>query len=224
MSSNSPIFEAKSLGRRHPDGRSWLLEDVTFQIEPGARIALSGPSGAGKTLLLRASARLDPIDKGEIVYRGHHITHDGIPHFRAEVIYLHQRPALMEATVEAALRRPVALKVHRQRQFDHDRAAKYLAALGRDQGFLDKKVADLSGGEIQITALVRALLLDPSILLLDEPTAALDGPTAVAVEQLVINWLDEHTDRAMVWVSHNEAQSRRVGQTAIHMQAGRLVA
>ena len=94
--------------------------------------------------------------------------------------------------------------------------------MGRDAAFLEKKVADLSGGEIQIAALVRALQLDPAILLLDEPTAALDGPTATAVEQLIDRWLAQSAERAMIWVSHNEAQAQRVGRTAIRMEAGRL--
>ena len=108
------------------------------------------------------------------------------------------------------------------RKFDRRRAAELLSALGRDAAFLEKKVADLSGGEIQITALVRALQLDPTVLLLDEPTAALDGPTATAVEQLIDRWLTESGQRAMIWVSHNEAQAQRVGRTAIRMEAGRL--
>ena len=149
--------------------------------------------------------------------------HDTIPHYRASVIYLHQRAALIEDTVEAALRRPYALKVHRQRKFDSRRVAELLSALQRDMTFLEKKVAELSGGEIQITALVRALQLDPTVLLLDEPTAALDGPTATAVEQLIDGWLAQNGQRAMIWVSHNEAQARRVGRSAIRMDAGRLV-
>jgi putative ABC transport system ATP-binding protein len=186
------------------------------------RLVLTGPSGGGKTLLLRALARLDPLDRGDIRYRGKSLRHDEIPPYRSTVMYLHQRPALMDDIVEGALRRPFTLGVHRHRQFDRMRAIKLLSAVGRDTAFLEKKVGQLSGGETQITALVRALLLDPTILLLDEPTAALDGPTALAVEQLVDRWLTEGSQRAMIWASHHEAQVRRVGQTAVRMENGRL--
>ncbi len=217
------LLEADHIGRRHPDGKAWLLDDVTLAIEPGARLVLTGPSGAGKTLLLRALARLDRLDRGEVRYRGQAVHHDAVPHYRASVIYLHQRAALIEDTVEAALRRPYALKVHRQRNFDSRRVVELLSALQRDAAFLEKKVAELSGGEIQITALVRAMQLDPTILLLDEPTAALDGPAATAVEQLIDGWLAQSAERAMIWVSHDEAQAQRVGRSAIRMEAGRLV-
>ncbi len=223
MPSSGMILEADHIGRRHPDGQTWLLDDVTVAIEPGTRLVLTGPSGGGKTLFLRALGRLDPLDRGEVRFRGHGIHHDAIPRYRASVIYLHQRAALIEDTVDAALRRPYALNVHRQRKYDRRRVEDLLSALGRDAAFLEKKVAELSGGEIQITALVRALQLDPTILLLDEPTAALDGPTATAVEQLLDRWLTQSRQRAMIWVSHDEAQARRAGHAAIRMEAGRVV-
>jgi putative ABC transport system ATP-binding protein len=216
------LLEAARIGRRHPDGQAWLLDNVSLVVEAGTRLALTGPSGGGKTLLLRALARLDPLDHGEVRYRGHGVHQDAVPGYRASVIYLHQRAALIEDTVESALRRPFALHVHRRRKFDPRRAAELLAALGREASFLEKKVAELSGGEIQIAALVRALQLDPEILLLDEPTAALDAPTAMAVEQMIDRWLTQGAERAMIWVSHNEGQAGRVGRTALRMEAGRL--
>ena len=130
---------------------------------------------------------------------------------------------MIEDTVDAALRKPYALNTHRDRSFDRTLVIELLSALGRDPSFLKKKVAELSGGEIQVTALVRALQLGPTILLLDEPTSALDGSTATAVEQLIDRWLGEDGRRAMIWVSHNEAQAQRVGRTTLGMEAGRLM-
>src|SRR5205807_6803377 len=136
----------------------------------------------------RALAWLDRLDEGEIRWRSQPLRGDLIPAYRSRVIYLHQRPALFEGTVEDNLRLPFSLKAHRAGRFDRARAVARLAGLGRDPSFLDKSHRDLSGGEAQITALVRALQLDPDVLLLDEPTAALDGTAARAVERLLEHW------------------------------------
>jgi putative ABC transport system ATP-binding protein len=220
---NHVLLEAKEISRRRADDHGWLLDHVSLAVPAGARLAVAGPSGAGKTLFLRAMAMLDPLDGGGVYWRGQTMHRDGIPRFRQAVSYLHQRPALLEGTVEAALRRPFALKIHSRQQFDRQRAIDLLAQLGRDGPFLDKSTADLSGGEMQITALVRALLLDPTVLLLDEPTAALDPQATTAVEELLDRWLsDRATERAMVWVSHDAEQARRVSQRTITMEAGKV--
>jgi putative ABC transport system ATP-binding protein len=219
---NEPLLEVDCVGRRHSNGSDWLLDGVSLRIDHGARVVVAGPTGGGKTLLLRPMSHLDPLDRGEIRYRGGRVCNDAIPRYRADVIYLHQRASLIEDTVEAALRRPFALWVHRQRRFDRDQVDRLLDDLGREPGFLSKKVSELSGGEIQITALVRAMQLDPTILLLDEPTAALDGSTAIALETVVDRWLTENPERAIVWVSHNEAQAQRVGRVLLYLEAGRL--
>jgi putative ABC transport system ATP-binding protein len=218
------LLEAKDLRRRHPDGKQWLLDHVSLGIDATDRWSLAGPSGSGKTLLLRALAMLDPLDGGQLRWQGRPLRHDRIPCFRSATIYLHQRASLLEENVETALRRPFSLAVHRRRQFDRERIVAWLERLGRDHAFLQKNAADLSGGEIQIVALLRALQLDPTILLLDEPTAALDSPAAAAVEQLLGDWVGQSADgRAFVWVTHDADQAQRVGQRILAMREGRLV-
>ncbi len=224
MNPDTVLLEARDIGRRHPNGRDWLLEDVSLEVRRGQRLAVAGPSGSGKTLLLRALALLDPLDRGEIRWRGRAVRADRVPSFRRQAVYLHQRPAFGEQTVEAAFRRPFSLGVHRDRRFDRDRAVRRLETLGRDRSFLEKQICDLSGGESQITALVRALELDPALLLLDEPTAALDAETAQAVERMLDRWAtDSDRARALVWVSHDTQQAARVAQRVLCVQSGRLV-
>jgi len=216
-------IEALGLARRNPDGGGWLLDHVSLRVAPGARIAVSGPSGSGKTLLLRALAMLDPIDEGELLFEGRPVPRERIPDYRRRVIYLHQRPALIEARVEAALRRPFALGVHRGRSFDRRRIVRMLEYLGRDEGFLGKPVADLSGGESQLVALLRAVQLDPSALLLDEPTAALDPDASRAVEGLVDDWFEEQPEaRAVLWVTHNARQAGRMGSRVLRIDKGKI--
>jgi putative ABC transport system ATP-binding protein len=85
-------------------------------------------------------------------------------------------------------------------------------------------VSNLSGGETQITALLRALQLDPTVLLLDEPISALDPETARAVEALLLEWVDEAAlERAWVWVTHGAAQADRIARRTVRVRAGRFV-
>jgi putative ABC transport system ATP-binding protein len=217
------LLEARHLRRQHPDGVRWLLDDISLTVGAADRLALSGPSGSGKTLLLRALAVLDPLDGGQVCWQDRPVRRDCVPAFRSAVIYLHQRASLLDDRVEAALRQPFALAVHRKRQFRRERIIQWLARLDRDHSFLEKTVADLSGGEMQIVSLLRALQLDPVILLLDEPTAALDPQTAAAMERLLGDWVaDPAAGRAFVWVTHAAEQAQRVGQQILYMRDGRV--
>ena len=82
---------------------------------------------------------------------------------------------------------PFHLKQNRHRQLDETRVTEGLAALGRSAEFLGQSVRNLSGGERQVVALLRALQVDPQVLLLDEPTAAADAAMTQAIEQLILN-------------------------------------
>ncbi|MBN2578357.1 MAG: ATP-binding cassette domain-containing protein [Pirellulales bacterium] len=217
------LLVARGLSRRHPRQDQWLLENVSLRLAAGECVAVAGATGAGKTLLLRALALLDPIETGEIFFLGRPAGAADVPAYRRAVTYLHQRPCLMAETVEAALRRPWGLTIHRQRPFPREEALALLGRLGRGETFLDQRGANLSGGEMQITALLRALLLSPRVLLLDEPTAALDPQTTATVESLLRNWRAEvPEERAILWVSHDAAQAERVADRLVHMDNGSI--
>jgi putative ABC transport system ATP-binding protein len=217
------LLKACGLGRRKGGGEDWLLHGICIAISPGDRLAVVGPSGAGKTLLLRALAMLDPLDEGVIQWKSQAVSGDAVPAYRREVVYLHQRPSLFEGSIEANLRCPFSLKVNRTRSFDKDRILDLLKSIGRTASFLQKSSRDLSGGEAQIVSLLRALQFDPSILLLDEPTTSLDEGTALTIEELLRRWLSEEPgDRAFLWVSHDSDQVRRVADRWLRMQGGRL--
>jgi putative ABC transport system ATP-binding protein len=218
-------LELTDIGRRHPRADQWLLRGISCDLGPGDRLAVVGPSGSGKSLLLRVMALLDPVDAGAVLWQGEPVRGLAVPDFRCQVMYVHQQPALVEGTVEHNLRQPYLLERHRRRRggFDKRRVADLLEQLGRDASLLDKPQNVLSGGEAQLVCLVRAMQLDPSVLLLDEPPASLDSPTARSVERAVQRWLDERPEaRAIVWVSHDTQQATRVSNRHLRIEQGRM--
>lgn len=220
----NPLVEVRAFGRRRPGGTAWLLRGISLCIEPGERLAVVGPTGSGKTLLLRSLALLDPWDAGQILWRGHSVSAAEVPAYRRQVTYLHQRPALFAGSVEENLRQPFGLRIHRDRRFDRDYLVSLLADVQREASFLSQPAGDLSGGERQIVALLRVLQLAPVVLLLDEPTAALDAETARMVETLVQHWFEsERVARTVVWVSHNRDQVGRVADRVFTMRGGSLM-
>jgi putative ABC transport system ATP-binding protein len=220
---NSDLLLCKGLSRRSRRDERWLLSDIALTIQRGQRIAIVGRSGAGKSLLLRALARLDPIDRGELLWHGMPVVGHRVPEYRRHVIYLHQRPVLADGIVEDSLRQPFDLKAHRGQKFDRECIVEWLELLGRDHRLLTLQQRDLSGGEAQIVALLRAIQLEPEVLLLDEPTAALDAEATLLVERLLQLWMDRHrAGGSTIWVSHDAQQAARVSDHVIKMDQGRL--
>ncbi|MFT0546916.1 ATP-binding cassette domain-containing protein [Allopusillimonas ginsengisoli] len=215
-SPRAPLLRAQQLAFQI-EGR-WLWRNLTLTLQPGERLGITGPSGGGKTLLLRTLAGLEPLQQGELEYRGRALTNWQMPAYRSRVAYIPQRPALHEGSVEAALRAPFNFRAHAHSTFPLDRAHELLAALGREEHFLQQRCERLSGGEAQIVALLRTLLLEPEVLLLDEPTASLDAITVTAIEQLIERWMAGTCERACVWTSHDSAQLQRTCDRQITLE------
>jgi len=219
---DQPLLELSGLGRQAGDG-SWLLSGIDLQLYAGERLAISGPSGSGKTLLLRQMALLDPCDAGTLCYRRTPPSGADVPRYRSTVTYLQQQPRLGEGTAEDILRAPFEFTVHREKSFDAPRVASWLKQLRRSEALLQQSTDRLSGGELQVVALLRALQLDPVVLLLDEATGAMDAPAAEAVIDLLIAWQQEQPHaRALVWVAHDRSQTSRVATREIHLRGGRI--
>ncbi|MBD2677456.1 MULTISPECIES: ATP-binding cassette domain-containing protein [Nostoc] len=213
---NNPILSVQDLGRRVED--RWIWSHLSFQVFPGERIAVIGASGSGKSLLLRALAGLDPLQAGQIIFQGQQINSHFMPTYRSQIIYLQQRPALWEGTVEENLQQVYRLAVHRHLIYNRELILNYLHLLHKKPDFLQRPVSALSGGEAQIVAFLRALQLSPAILLLDEPTASLDAGTAQSLEALVTTWQHEHPQRAYLWTSHDPNQLERITNRQITLK------
>ena len=218
----APLLQLLGAGRRpalagHDAAAPWLWRGLDLDLQSGDRLAVAGPSGSGKTLLLRTLAALDPMQEGEIFFEGRPLAQWSIPEYRAAVLYLPQAAALAEGTVEEVLRFPFTFRVHRQagRAFDRKTAGYLLNRLTRGD-LLDRRTGDLSGGEAQVVALVRAVLLEPTVLLLDEPTASMDEELAEAAEGLVGEWL-RGEGRAVVWTSHRGDRLERVTDRVVRI-------
>jgi len=218
----TPIVEAQDISRRDALRGQILLQPTCFALQAGDRVAITGPSGSGKSVFLRALALLDPLDGGRIVWHGEPIARTLIPRYRRNVAYIRQRPAILDGTVEDNLRYPFTLGAYRDVSFDRARAALLAQQAGRGSDFLDKRASELSGGEAQIAAMIRVLQLSPEVLLLDEPTASLDPESSLAIEGLVNAWFDAGEQRASAWVSHDPAQAQRMSRRRLTMQAGVL--
>jgi len=210
---DAPLLAVAGL-RRAVDGRT-LYRDLSFAVAPGERVAVRGPSGSGKTLLLRSLAGLEPLEAGSVVLLGISQADWSMPAYRRRLMLLPQRPSLPEGSVDRALAAPFAFRAHAGRRYDPAAARAYLERVGRTGTFLEKDTSRLSGGEQQLAALLRVLLLEPQILLLDEPTASLDADASEAVEALVAAWLERGDERAYLWTSHDAAQIERVSSRSV---------
>ncbi len=209
------LLSADGLERRLGDRLLWSRLDLA--LAGGDRLGLVAPSGAGKTLLLRTLALIDPPQAGTFRLLGRPPAAWGLPRWRSMVLYLAQRPVAGGGTVAANLRAPWRFRERRGRGgWSPERITGWLAALGRDPSFLDYDAERLSGGELQLLALLRGLQFDPTVLLLDEPTASLDGATTAAVEALLIAWLAAGP-RACALISHDGEQIERFATRTLEL-------
>ena len=215
-----PILQLENLTRRIVGNDKPLLDNVNLSIQPGDRVGLSGGSGSGKTSLLRSVALLDPVSSGQILFQGQPVTDP--PSYRRQVIYLHQGPAMAAGSVRDNLQLPFTVAAAAG-SYDETKVVRWIDSLGKSPELLDQAADTLSGGEQQLVAVMRAIQVDPTVLLLDEPSASLDSESSEKFEQLVRLWLAGSDDRALIWTSHDESQLVRMTSRIVSMADGKVL-
>ncbi len=203
-------------------GGRQILAGVTIDLPRAGFTALIGPSGAGKTSLLRLLNRLDDPTSGAVRFLGRPIVDFPVRALRRRVGFVFQTPAMFPGTVAENLSVVPTLGGKATAAQVPVRTAEILRLVELGADFGDRIAADLSGGEKQRVALARALMTRPEVLLLDEPTAALDPEVA---EHLMhtLQRLRESTGLTIVMVTHRLSEARSASTYAVMLEAGRVV-
>ncbi len=175
---------------------------VSGAVDRGEVLVVRGPSGAGKSTLFRILSRLQPGSGGEVFLQGKSWLYIPSIHWRINVHYLAQKPALFDGTVADNLAKPFETRVGGQRRLDKNGAKELMEQLHLPPELWNQDARTISGGEASRLAFIRALLVDPLVLLLDEPTAALDEPARQALYLVLARWL-KSANRAALLISHN---------------------
>ena len=215
------MLELKAIRKTFHDdaGGHWLLADgLSLQVAAGETVALLGPSGTGKSTLLKIIAGLEPPDAGSVWWDGTDITR--LAPERRHFALMFQDFALFP---HLSVQDNVAFGLVEQRvprATARTQACDMLARFGMG-GHALHRVVTLSGGEQQRVALARALITAPRLLLLDEPFSALDAELRASLR-------DEFRQRiaqagiATLLVTHDELEARAMAQRAFRLKAGRL--
>ncbi|SCX16880.1 ABC transporter ATP-binding protein [Corynebacterium jeikeium] len=214
-----PALEVKNISLEITDGTTKrnLLTDVTFNVDPGEVVGITGPSGSGKSTLLSIIGCLETATAGSATLHGADALELGTVSGRqaAEIRRHHlgivfQQPNLLPALtakeqllVMSRLDKPFGIsgKTWRQQEQKAERLLKEVGLEGRENA----KVSELSGGQQARVNLARALMNDPALLLVDEPTAALDTANAQRVTELIVD-LARERNTPVLYVSHDQEQ------------------
>ncbi|QLK86946.1 ATP-binding cassette domain-containing protein [Staphylococcus sp. 17KM0847] len=194
-----------------------IIENISFSVNKGEAIAVTGPSGSGKSTLLRIVADLISPTEGTIYFKGQPYENYKPEDLRMHISYLPQSVELFGETIADNMAFP---SIARKQNFDIDRAKTLLASVGLKKYKLTDSVHHMSGGEKQRVTLARQLMYTPDILLLDEATSALDSKNSLQIEKLIFDMVKQGT--SVLWITHNEAQSRRYFNRQIVIQNGEL--
>lgn len=218
-----PIVQVEDL--RKSFGASEVLHGVSFSIEKGEVLSVIGPSGGGKSTLLRCVTNLERVTSGSIRVADDYLVRDGVyaPAHVQRAICLRVGLVFQDFNLFphfTVLRNVTEAQVHVLRRPGRDAARRARDLLGK-MGLSDKEASypcELSGGQQQRVSIARALALEPEVLFFDEPTSALDPELTGEILKVIRRLAAEHM--TMVIVTHEMAFARDVSDRAIFLDGG----
>lgn len=213
-----------SVSHRQGYEQRTVVHDVTLGVKPGECFGLVGPSGCGKSSLLWVLAGLNPNWQGMMSLAGHAVKPGKAftGQLRQDVQMVFQDP-YASLHPRHRLRRTLSEPLKLLKVADiNDRIDQGFRHVGLDPALADRYPHQLSGGQRQRVAIVRALLLEPKILLLDEPTSALDMSVQAEILNL-LNSLKAQDNLTMVLVSHDPDVIDHMCDRAVRMEKGYIV-
>ncbi len=220
---DNPVIELRHVSKRF--GRLVVLEDLSLSVERGKCLVVIGPSGTGKSVMLKHIVGLICPDAGQVFYDGRRIDHlaqRALMSLRTEFGFLFQMGALFDSmTVADNVAFP--LVEHSDMRADRVRAVaeSKLAMVGLP-GSGAKMPMEMSGGQRKRVALARAIALDPKVILYDEPTTGLDPIRSDVINELIIK-LQRELNVTSIVVTHDMQSAMKVADRIVMLTKGKIV-
>ena len=214
------MLEVKNIVKSF-DGKE-VLKGIDFKVDKGEKVIIIGPSGSGKSTFLRTLNLLESIDIGDIIFEGNKInTKINVDEYRQKIGMVFQSFNLFNnlTVKENIMLAPVTLKLKTKEEAEKE-AIKLIEKINlKDK--IDKYPSQLSGGEKQRVAIVRALAMNPKMMLFDEPTSALDPEMVGEVLNLMKDLADD--GMTMIIVTHEMSFAKDIGSKIVFMDDGKIV-
>lgn len=203
-------------------GDSPALASTDLQVSTGETLVLIGPSGCGKSTLLRLIAGLIQPDSGSITFEGTQLSSENIFQVRQRMGYVIQEGGLFPHLSVRDNVTVMARYLRRDVRWIDNRLNELAQLVQLPMEMLKRFPAELSGGQRQRVSLMRALMLDPDLLLLDEPLGALDPMIRYELQQ-ELKAIFSQLGKTVIMVTHDIAEAAFFGQTLVLMRDGHIV-